>query len=251
MSHEGKVVWRECSSTDIAKSLAFYKGLFGWTLEEAPMGDFVYTMARVGDKQVGGLMPMPKEAAGVPSNWMSYVLVDDVDKSCVVATEAGGTVVMPARDIPGMGRFAVLTDPAGAFFALWKAKGGEGDQGAPREPGPGEFCWEQLSTSDVGVAKAFYAKLFGWTAKSFGDGSDVVTFSKGDTMVASAMPAPPGVPPHWMTFVAVEKLAATNARVASLGGKVLMPEIPVPGMGAFAVIQDPAGATLGVFEARA
>ena len=74
MSHEGKVVWRECSSTDIAKSLAFYKGLFGWKLTEVPMGDFVYTMAQVGEKQVGGLMPMPKEAAGVPSNWMSYVL---------------------------------------------------------------------------------------------------------------------------------------------------------------------------------
>lgn len=250
MSHEGKVVWRECSSTDITKSLAFYKGLFGWKLTEVPMGDFVYAMAQVGEKQVGGLMPMPKEAAGVPSNWMSYVLVEDVDKSCVVATEAGGAVVMPPKDIPGMGRFAVLTDPAGAFFALWKAQG-EANGGSSPMPGNGEFCWEQLSTSDVGAAKAFYAKLFGWTAASFGEGSEVVTFSKGAEMVASAMPAPPGVPPHWMTFVAVAKLADTNARVASLGGKVLMPEIPVPGMGAFAVIQDPAGATLGIFEARA
>jgi len=249
MSKLGQFVWRENMTTDVAKAASFYKGLFGWKLEEVPMGDFAYTLIYAGEKQIGGLMPLPKEAQGVPSHWASYVSVDDVDKTAVATTEAGGKVIMPPRDIPDIGRFAVLQDPTGATFTAWKSK--TADEGAAEMPKRSEFCWEQLSTPDVAKAKAFYEKVLGWSAKSFGDGSDVIVLSKGEAMIASAMPAPPGVPPHWLTFVFVGALAEANAKVTSLGGKVLMPEIPVPGMGAFSVVQDPNGASLGLFEERA
>lgn len=61
------------------------------------------------------------------------------------------------------------------------------------------------------------------------------------------MAPPPGVP-HWMTFVVVANLEAANAKVAELGGKVMMAKMAVPGMGAFSVIQDPTGAAIGLFE---
>lgn len=248
MSKLGQFVWRENVTTDVAKAAAFYKGLFGWRLEEVPMGDFMYTLVYAGEKQVAGLMPMPKEAKGVPSHWMSYVSVDDVDKTVVAATEAGGKVIMPAQDIPNIGRFALLQDPTGAMFTAWKSKSPEAGDAQPKRH---EFCWEQLSSPDVAKATAFYEKVLGWTSKSFGEGGGVVTYNAGEAMVASAMPAPPGVPPHWLTFVFVGKLADANQKVGELGGKVLMAEIPVPGMGAFSVIQDPAGATIGLFEERA
>jgi predicted enzyme related to lactoylglutathione lyase len=59
-----------------------------------------------------------------------------------------------------------------------------------------------------------------------------------------------GFPPSWLTYVAVAKLAESRARAEKLGGKILMPEIEVPGMGAFAVIQDDIGAVIGLFEGR-
>lgn len=248
MSKLGQFVWRENMTSDVAKAATFYKGLFGWKLEEVPMGEHTYTLIYAGERQIGGIMKAPPQAGNVPPHWASYVSVDDVDKTAVAAVEAGGKVVVPAQDIPDIGRFAVLLDPTGAAFTAWKSKSADTTPSAM--PKRGEFCWEQLSTSDVAKAKAFYEKVLGWTSKSFGDGGDVVTLSAGEAMVASAMPAPPGVPPHWMTFVFVGKLADANQKVGELGGKVLMPEIPVPGMGAFSVVQDPNGATIGLFEER-
>lgn len=251
MSKTGQFVWRESVSTKAESSCSFYKALFGWTLKEMPMDGSTYALAHAGEKQVGGIMPMPKMAEGTPSHWMGYVAVDDVDATAVKCTEAGGKVVMPPRDIPNMGRFAILQDPTGAHISAWKSKTPPSETAQAGPPANGEFCWEQLATSDPAAATAFYAKVFGWTSKPFMDNAEVSTMSAGSTQIATIMKAPPGVPSHWLTFVVVGKLADANARVIELGGKVLMPEIPVPNMGAFSVVQDTAGATIGLFEGRA
>ena len=156
---------------------------------------------------------------------------------------------MAPHDIPNVGRFSTFQDPTGAYVTAFNSS----TPGAAPEAGPpkgGEFCWEQLNTSAPDVAKAFYGKVFGWTTKDFSGGGGVTVFSSPTMDVASMMAAPPGVPSHWLTYVLVGKLGEANAKVTELGGKVLMAEIPVPGMGAFSVVQDPAGATIGLFEAR-
>ena len=250
MSKTGQFVWRETASTNVGKSAAFYKALFGWTLKEVPMGDFSYSLAHVGEKQVGGMMPLPKMAEGVPSYWMSYVAVEDVDATAVKCTEAGGKILMPATDIPNLGRFAILQDPTGAAVTAWKSKTGDGEPQMVA-PGVGEFCWEQLNTNAPAAATAFYAKVFGWTSRPFAEGSDISVYcAAGDKTIASMMAAPPGVPSHWLTYVVVAKLVDANAKVKELGGQVLMPEISVPGMGVISIVQDPAGAAIGLFEGR-
>ena len=69
-------------------------------------------------------------------------------------------------------------------------------------------------------------------------------------MIADIQKPPPGVPPNWLTYVIVAKLADGRARAEKLGGKILMAEIEVPGMGAFGVVQDNLGAVIGLFEGR-
>lgn len=242
----GQFVWRELMTTDVEASLRFYTEAFGWKTETMKMPDGMdYTLVKVGETGVGGIMkhPMP----GVPAFWGGAVSVDDVDAVASRVTAAGGKVIVPPIDAGGMGRYAGLMDPQGAVVNAWK--GNDGDGPAPERPGAGMFCWEQLNTTAPAEALEFYNKVFGWTNKPFGGGGEMKVFEAGAAQVASVMQAPPGVPAHWLSYVVVDKLTSAYDRVKKQGGKVMVERIDVPTVGAIGVIQDNVGATLGVFEA--
>ena len=113
----GEFSWNELVSTDVAASKKFYSSLFGWSTD-AFMGGTDYTLFKQGDTMVGGLMQCPK--GGVPSHWLPYVTVDDVDASAAKAKSLGAQVVMEPFDVPTVGRIAVLLDPQGAAVGLFK-----------------------------------------------------------------------------------------------------------------------------------
>ena len=77
-----------------------------------------YTMVKVGAQEVGGIMAIPAQAAGMPPVWGSYVTVSDVDAMIPRVIKLGGKISVPAQDIPEVGRFAVIQDPQGATLAL-------------------------------------------------------------------------------------------------------------------------------------
>jgi predicted enzyme related to lactoylglutathione lyase len=79
-----------------------------------------YTVIKVGDGTGGGMMKHPM--SGEPSFWLAYVLVDDVGASLKKAKSLGASVIKEVTEVPGMGWFAIFTDPTGAALALWKAK---------------------------------------------------------------------------------------------------------------------------------
>lgn len=109
----------ELMSTDVDKAKSFYGKLFDWTLEDMPMPDMTYTMLRVGDGTGGGLMKNP--IPGAPSMWVPYVLVDDLEDATAKATSLGATLMKPATEVAGAGRFTLITDPAGAMLGLWQS----------------------------------------------------------------------------------------------------------------------------------
>src|SRR5262245_2252681 len=128
----GQFVWRELMTTDVNASIRFYSETFGWKTETMKMPDGTdYTLVKVGDTGVGGIMkhPMP----GVPAFWGGSVSVEDVDAVAGRATAAGGKVVAPPMDAGGMGRYAAFMDPQGAVVSAWR--GNDGDQPAPERPG--------------------------------------------------------------------------------------------------------------------
>ena len=118
----GKVCWHECTTKDADAATKFYTELFGWTTSQMDMGELgQYTMLHHDGVPFGGVMPMTgPEWGDTPSHWMTYIAVDDVDAAAKRAEELGGKVCVPPTDIP-VGRFAVITDPAGATFSLYKA----------------------------------------------------------------------------------------------------------------------------------
>jgi uncharacterized protein len=116
MKTHGAFSWNELMTTDPDAARRFYTELFGWTFETMNMANGAYHAAKVGDTSVGGIMAMPPEpkAGGMPPNWGSYVTVDDVDATVAQVGRLGGKLLVPATDIPAVGRFAVIQDPQGA-----------------------------------------------------------------------------------------------------------------------------------------
>lgn len=244
--HDGRFIWREQISTDVERSKAFYGELFNWTFKAMPMPGMDYIVIEAAGKGIGGLMAPP---AGAPpmSFWGTYLSVPDVDAATAKATELGGAVHVPPTDIPTVGRFSFVADPQGAVLYLFKPEGP--DEAPPTgAPAPFTFCWETLNTNAPEAAAAFYTQVAPWTSGSF---NGMTTLSAAGCPVADVQNAPPGVPPHWLLFVAVPSLAERRDAAARLGATVIMGEIVVPGVGKIGVIQDPVGAYIGLFEPNA
>jgi uncharacterized protein len=117
VNEPGAFIWSELATSDLAKSKAFYSAAFGWGWG----GSDEYAEAQVAGRTIGGVMPRPPDLpAEMPDSWTVYFGSADVDGDAQKAADAGATVVVEPTDIPGTGRFAVLVDPQGAVFALFK-----------------------------------------------------------------------------------------------------------------------------------
>jgi predicted enzyme related to lactoylglutathione lyase len=109
----GEFFWNELRTTDPRAAVDFYSKVLGYTHET--MGDYrVLSSAAAGR---GGVQRL--EGGGAP-HWLPYVMTEDVDATMAKVDKAGGSVVTPATDIPGIGRYGVLRDPGGALLAVMK-----------------------------------------------------------------------------------------------------------------------------------
>lgn len=244
----GKWVWFELMTPDLAKAKPFYGELFGWTWNEVPMGEFTYTMIMAGEMPVGGMMQM--EDASIPSHWMPYVSVDDVDAKATWVKEHGGQVKVGPMDIPNnVGRFAVVQDPQGGWFTLFRNSSGDQPDGMPK---PGEFAWTELWTSDAAAARAFYKELLGYAEQTMEGMQEYTVMMAGEIGRAGIQALPPNVEQtQWVMYVTVADAKASADKVVALGGKVELPPMPVPGVGTVALFTDPTGARLGLYQPEA
>jgi len=122
---------------------------------------------------------------------------------------------------------------------------------------PGSFCWSELATADPDGAKRFYAGLFGWTANDMpmGDGMNYSMLQLRGLDVGALYGMQPdqraqGVPPNWMCYVAVDDADETVRRARDLGATVHMDPMDVFDSGRMAVLQDPTGASFGIWQPK-
>ena len=159
----GKFIWYDQMSNDLPGAEKFYSKVVGWTIAPNTMNAQRYSLLKAGETTVGGLMPIPEEAAkmGVRPAWMGYIAVDDVKAYADKVKAAGGAIHRPPTEIPNVGTFAIAGDPSGAGFLLFK---GNGDQAPVQDPTkPGHIGWHELHGGDPEKSFAFYSGLFGWT----------------------------------------------------------------------------------------
>jgi predicted enzyme related to lactoylglutathione lyase len=115
---------------------------------------------------------------------------------------------------------------------------------------PGQFCWLELATSDHSAAVAFYTTLFGWTTTEMPTPGGVYVMLKKNGRTAAALYEEKNAPPHWNNYVAVASADETAAKAKELGGKLMMEPFDVMDVGRMAVVVDPTGGILAVWEAR-
>jgi predicted enzyme related to lactoylglutathione lyase len=115
-----KTWWHELNTWEPEVALAFYGRTLGWQFEEAALPDGApYWIARQDGRPVGGIFGLTApDYDGIPSHWMTYMTVPDIDEAASATTRAGGEVMRPAAEVPGVGRLAVVSDSTGALIGL-------------------------------------------------------------------------------------------------------------------------------------
>jgi predicted enzyme related to lactoylglutathione lyase len=180
---------------------------------------------------------------------MIYITVENADAAAAKAKQLGGRDFAPAFDVMDAGRMAVIQDPTGATFCVWQAKKSTGIRIAAVH---GTLCWADLSTPDAKRATEFYSGLFGWQIMADPkDTSGYLHIKNGEHFMGGVPPAafrPPGVPPHWMAYFQVDDVDATASKATEKGAKLRLAPMSMEGVGRFAVVADPQGATFAIFK---
>jgi predicted enzyme related to lactoylglutathione lyase len=242
---KGKFAWYELMTSDTQAAGKFYSDVVGWTTKEvsAP-GQNPYTTFNVGEAGIAGMLQMPNHIA-----WIGYIAVDDVDEHVGKIVEAGGKLWRPATDVPGMLRFAVMSDPQGAPIVVFTPDPAMPSPERPQSPTPGTIGWHELYTTDVEAGFDFYNKLFGWsklTDMEMGPMGIYRIFDAGDQKPmgdGGMMNKTPEIPDAcWSFYFNVDSIGAAIERVKSGGGKVLNGPMQVPGGSWIIQGMDPQGA---------
>ena len=242
---KGKFTWYELMTSDTDAAGKFYSDVVGWTTQQMTGAEGPpYTTFNIGGVGMAGMLKMEGH-----SGWVGYISVDDVDAHVEKIQAAGGKLWRPATDIPGMLRFAVMSDPQGAAIVVFTANPAMPSPQRPEPPAPGTIGWHELYTTGLDAAFDFYSSLFGWTKVSDMDMGPMGLyriFDEGDHKQmgdGGMMIKGPQIPvPSWTFYFSVDSIKAAVERVQSGGGTVVNGPMQVPGGGWIINGQDPLGA---------
>lgn len=240
--------WVDLATADLPASNTFYGSIFGWEADDQGPEAGGYVIYRKGGRMIAGGMKIMGE--GQPPAWMTYVGVEDADKTIDVAKQAGATVFVEPMDVMDLGRMAVFADPTGAALGLWQPRNHKGAELANES---GAFCWNELQTRDLGAAKEFYTTVFGWEPNDM-DMGEMGTYTEwklNGNSVAGMMKmpdmVPAEVPSYWLVYFGVDDTDATVSKATGLGAAALVPPTDIP-PGRFSVLMEPNGATFAVIR---
>ncbi len=261
----GDFIWYELLTTDADAAGDFYGKVIGWTSVRSEQPGMDYRFFSSGDGSnpkdgVGGYMAITPEMAegGARPAWVGYIAVDDVDASAASIIAEGGSLLMPAMDLSGVGRMAMAADPQGAPFYIMRGFSDETSHSfAANEPKIGHCAWNELSTTKPGAAKIFYGEQFGWVS---GDSMDMGPMGSYDFLkvgddrahnlgaVYTMVPEDPQ--PHWLFYFRAADIDAAIEAIKSNGGRILQEPVEIPGGGFSLVAYDPQGAAFGLVGER-
>lgn len=254
----GSFIWYELLTPDTRAAESFYAGLLGWTMD----GDPGYRHITASEGMIGGMLALSPEmtSGGAQPAWLAYINVEDVDRSVTAIVEQGGRVLMPARDMEDVGRFALVTDPQGAAFYVMRPKppadrpDGPSNAFAAERPMMGHCAWNELSTTDQQGAWAFYGGQFGWAKDGDMDMGEMGKYEfirHGSHMLGAIMPKMPQMPVSaWSFYFRVADIDRAAAYIKENGGTLFMQPTEIPGGDYSLNASDPQGAAFGLVGPR-
>ena len=252
----GKVIWHDLLTHDPMGSQRFYEVLFGWEFESIGTraglsSDSAYRLIRHNGRLIGGMIDtVALNNRSDISQWVVLMSVDDIDAAAAKFATNGGEVITPPTDLQRRGRLAVVRDVEGALLGLLQTRDGDP---ADRQPDIGGFLWDELWTTDVDKATAFYGDITGLEAgvldidEDQESGANYRLLKSGDSPRVGIMPNPlPDLGPVWVSYLRVASPAAITAKVAELGGRVIVEAHPRPLGGEVAFVAGPSGAGIAL-----
>lgn len=228
-------IWYELMTNDLDAAVEFYGKVVGWDIRDSGMPGMQYLLFGKGGKDVGGMMSWKSMGMDRPTAWKGHIQTGDVNAESAAVVDGGGTLHRPVQTMPGVGSFAVMSDPQGAEFLLFQPEPAD----APQRLKPdevGAVGWHELGTSDWEKAWEFYSRHYGWAknmAVDMGPMGTYQTFMAGD-QGGGMMSLPPflvdkGHKPGWLYYFTVDSIQAAKQRVLDGGGTVTHGPAEVPG----------------------
>jgi predicted enzyme related to lactoylglutathione lyase len=245
----GYFVWYDLMTTDPDVTDRFYNRLFGWSVDpEVAPGTSYQRLSNQG-VDFGGRMSWDA-VMGIPSHWLAYIQVDDLDATVDTATQLGAPSVIGPMEIPGVGRFSILTDPSGASFIVFAPLPPARSE-QPSYDGPaGSVVWIELITRDLSRSVEFYARLFGWqTDPAVVESGGYVIAHRNGIPVAGIF-RPPADPEAalWMIYFNTANIESSLSTAKAGQGKIIHATVEIPGIGKTAWVADPASAVFGLMQ---
>ena len=152
---ENDFIFADLSTYDVKGAKRFYSNIFEWNYSRQES----YFTAYFKNKEVSGLYEMPQyfQDMNMPSFWMSYIQVENIDVTVQKSKSRGGIIELVTLE--SIGRIALIRDPLGAGFVVY-----EGDYLKSRfENITNTLVWNELFVSDFSKVKSFYQGIFNWT----------------------------------------------------------------------------------------
>jgi predicted enzyme related to lactoylglutathione lyase len=260
-AQQGGFIWYELLTSDIAAAKSFYDAVVGWDIQDRSDFPNDYRMiGRSDGKFAGGAMQITDEMKqhGARPTWLAYIYSSDVDRQASDIERDGGKILMGPFDIPGVGRVAMVADPADAPFYIMKPLPPAGDPNAQSDvfsvDQPQRVRWNELATTDQDGAIAFYGKHFAFRQEGMmpmGEMGDYKFIYSGPTRIGAVMRKPPQLPVSmWSFYIGVDDIDRAVEAVKSGGGHIMHGPIEIPG-GEYSLSgMDPQGAPFAIVGPR-
>lgn len=248
----GEFIWYELMTSKPQQAQAFYETVLDWKVTSHDPG---YSIIEAGGMGVGGVLTLSDEmcAEGARPVWIGYVAVDDVDEAASKVAELGGSLLMPPKDIPDIGRLAMVADPQGIPFYLMRGTMEERSTAFSAEA-PGHCCWNELVSPDQDGAIAFYGALLGWENTEsipISDGVEYKFLHHHGAMIGAVSPCTdPQQPAGWTFYFRVADIGVAKETIVADGGDILFGPEEVPGSDYILIGKDTEGVILGLAGKR-
>lgn len=219
-------IWADLSTFNIKTAKTFYKKAFNWRYREIDEG---YFFCETNGNPSAGLYTMPEkfQKINMPSFWMSYLQVDNIEQTVLEAEKHGAKIEIKPQSGLGGGKVALIRDPAGAGFTCYE---GDSKGLSNSNKGLGHAVWNELHVSDLSLVKSFYENVFGWIineAKS-PDRYEIFT-SEGTSKPIAGIKVTSnelkGDKEYWGVYFSVDNVAKASESLEREGGQIIVEQV--------------------------
>ncbi|HLW55487.1 MAG TPA: VOC family protein [Candidatus Angelobacter sp.] len=119
-NEDNSFCWADLNTSAADRASKFYSSVFGWKFEKSQHDSSGYLHIKNGEQFIGGIPPLEPGEAHLPPHWLAYFMVADAEATQKKAADLGAKILMPAHKMEGVGTWAIVADPQGAVFAVFK-----------------------------------------------------------------------------------------------------------------------------------